>query len=212
MSFFFSNSAGDELPGYLADLDRSLRIAFQFRPLRLREREGHASGHRRHGVDRFAARFFRDALADLPRLDGRARQAFVRLHQAGDVPRLRRRAVQQEVRHGQEEQVQRVRADHLARDQQLTEVVGRLRYGRPEDLVDRLGRREMVHRRADAADARRDARRLFDGRALEELLEAPQLGGVEVGVGHFALVVQANGDLGVALYSRDWRDRDVFHR
>ena len=63
--------------------------------------------------------------------------------------------------------------------------------------------------RADAADARHDRRHLVERAALAELLEAAELGDVEVGVGDLAGVVEVDGDLGVALDAGDRVDDDV---
>ncbi len=52
---------------------------------------------------------------------------------------------------------------------------------------------------ADAADARGDAGHFAVGPALAEFLEAAKLDDVKLGVGHVALVVHENADLGVAL-------------
>jgi len=52
---------------------------------------------------------------------------------------------------------------------------------------------------ADAANARGDAGHFAVGSTLAKFLEAPEFHDVEYGVGHVALVVHENADLGVAL-------------
>ena len=58
-------------------------------------------------------------------------------------------------------------------------------------------------RRADAADARRDLRHVLGRAALGELLEAAQLGNLEVGPIDVALVVEDDVDLAVAFQPGD---------
>ena len=67
------------------------------------------------------------------------------------------------------------------------------------DGVAGLGRGQQVADRADAADARGDGRHLVVRAALGELLEAAHLRDVELRAGDLAVVVQMDGDLGVAL-------------
>ncbi|MCU0508608.1 MAG: hypothetical protein MUC34_09410 [Anaerolineae bacterium] len=69
----------------------------------------------------------------------------------------------------------------------------------------------MMRFGADAADAVRNHRHLFDRPADGELLEAAQLGNLEVGVGNVPFVVQEDGDFAVALEARDWIDGDALH-
>ena len=71
----------------------------------------------------------------------------------------------------------------------------------------------MAHR-ADAADARHQRRHLVKRPAFAELLEAAELGDVEVGFLDVALLVQMDRDLGVALDAGDRVDDDFlsWHR
>jgi hypothetical protein len=69
------------------------------------------------------------------------------------------------------------------------------------------GRQQMTHR-ADAADARCDARHLGERSAFAEFLEAPILRHVEAGRVHGSSRIQVDRDLGVALDTGHWIDRD----
>ena len=116
-----------------------------------------------------------------------------------------------EVGTGEHEEMGRVVAGEEAVVEQLTQLATRGRGLHAEDPVEGFGGGYVVRLRADAADARRDARQLLDRPADAEALEAAQLGDLEVGVGHFAVVVQENLDLAVALETGDWIDADLFH-
>jgi hypothetical protein len=100
---------------------------------------------------------------------------------------------------GEVEEREGVRLEDLAVVEEAAEADGPVRDLDGEELVPRLGRGEHVAHRADAADPGGDARHLADGPPLAELLEAAELDDVEPGVGNLPLVVQEEGDLGVAL-------------
>jgi hypothetical protein len=87
--------------------------------------------------------------------------------------------------------------------------VGQLRALVAEAAVDRLGAGHVVARRADAADAGHDARQLLDRPALDEALEAAQLGDLEVAVLDRPVVVEEDLDLAVALEPGDRVDADA---
>ena len=114
-----------------------------------------------------------------------------------------------EVRPAQEIEVQRVVLEHEQVVEELAELVGRRRRVDVVQVVEGPGRRHVVRRRADAADALRDARHLLGGPADAEPLEPAQFGDLEVRVGHLALVVQEDLDLAVAFEARDGVDGDV---
>ena len=80
------------------------------------------------------------------------------------------------------EERQGVRLHQLREVHQPAELIGRRRDGDAEQLVAGLGGSEQVADRADAAGARREGRHLAVGAALAELLEATELGQVELGV------------------------------
>ena len=63
---------------------------------------------------------------------------------------------------------------------------------------------------ADAADAGHERRHLVEGTALAELLEAAELGDVEAGVFDSSLIVEMEGDLGMALDTGYGVDQDGF--
>ena len=71
-----------------------------------------------------------------------------------------------------------------------------------------LGRGQQVADRADAADAGHERGHLVERPAFAELLEAAELGDVELRVGDVALVVQLDGDPAVAFDAGDRIDRD----
>ena len=72
-----------------------------------------------------------------------------------------------------------------------------------EQRVQGLGGRHVVRLGTHAADAVGDARHLLGRPADAELLEAAQLGDLEVDVGDVALVVQEDLDLAVAFEPGD---------
>ena len=75
-------------------------------------------------------------------------------------------------------------------------------------VIDGLrGGYEVAHR-ADAADARHDGRHLVHGSTLGDALEATELRDVEAGVSDLALLIELDGDLGVALDAGDRIDDD----
>ena len=106
------------------------------------------------------------------------------------------------------EEAQGVRLDHLGQIQHPAQLRGGMRNAHGHDGLAGLGRGNQVRDRADAADARHQAGHLVKGTAFGELLKAAHLGDVEVGVLHFALVVEVNGDLAVAFQARDGIDRN----
>ena len=79
-----------------------------------------------------------------------------------------------------------------------------------QEGVARLGRGEEVADRTDAADARGDARHFGEGPAFAELLEAAELDHVEARVGHVAIVIELERDLGVPLDAGHGLDFDPF--
>ncbi len=87
--------------------------------------------------------------------------------------------------------------------------MGQLRAFVAEATVDGLRAGHVVARRADAADARDDARQLLDRPALDEPFEAAELGDLEVTVLYRALVVEKDLDLAVALEPGDGVDADA---
>src|ERR1035437_579867 len=63
--------------------------------------------------------------------------------------------------------------------------------------------------RADAADARGDARHLAVGTALAELLEPAELNHMKLGIRHITGVVHEDADLGVPLDAGHWINDDT---
>ena len=77
------------------------------------------------------------------------------------------------------------------------------------EVVQRLGGRHVVRRGADPADAAGDLRHVLGRPADAEHLEAAQLGDLQVGALHVALLVEEDVDLAVALEARDRIDGDA---
>ncbi len=88
---------------------------------------------------------------------------------------------------------------HLAGAKAMDMVVG----ADAGNDVHRLGGRQVVAHRADAAEPLDEDRRLPVGAALDEPLETAELDDVEPRAGDLALVVELDGDLPVALDSGD---------
>ncbi len=108
-----------------------------------------------------------------------------------------------EVRPTQGVEVQRVVCDEEGRVEQLAQLFGG---GRRLNVVDRvagLHAGHVVGFGADAADAGGDARHFLHRTAHAELLEAAQLGNLEVAVGHLAVVVEEDRDLAVPFQPGD---------
>ena len=122
-----------------------------------------------------------------------------RADHAEDVPLCGRGAwPEHEVRCGQCIEVRDV-AVHVVRGvEQLTELHRRLLGGGFEHAVQCLGGAQVVRSGAYAAKPGGDLVQLVDRPADAELLEAPQLGHLPVGVGDVPLVVQEDLDLAVA--------------
>ena len=80
-----------------------------------------------------------------------------------------------------------------------------------EQGVEGLRGGQVMGLGADAADAGRQVRHVLGRSADAELLEAAQLGDLQVGVGHIACVVQEDVDLAVTFKPRDGVDGNTFH-
>src|SRR5580704_3284567 len=80
------------------------------------------------------------------------------------------------------------------------------------DGVAGLRRCQLMADGADAADARSNARHLVIRAAFGELLEAAHLSHLELGVGYFAIVIELNGDLAVALNAAYRLNYNALHR
>ena len=77
-----------------------------------------------------------------------------------------------------------------------------------QQRVARLGRRDQMADRTDAADARHQRRHFVERTALAELLEAAELGDVEAGILDPAVFVEMQRDLGMAFDARHRIDDD----
>ena len=141
-----------------------------------------------------------DLLAELAQADAAAGDAGVLLDQAGDVA-LERVAfhAHQQVGGAQVEEAQRVALHELAPVHQPSQLFRPRRDAHAEDVVASLGASQQVAHRADAADARGDARHLPKTAADAEFLEPAKLHHVKARVGHLTVVAELDRDLGVAL-------------
>ena len=178
---------------------RALRISAATRFV---QRFAHAAGH---GPGRVYASAAEDAdrlLAELAQADAVARDLRVLLDQAGHVAQVRVAVhAEQEVGTAEVEEAQGVALHELAPVHQPAQLGGGRRDVDAEDGVARLGGRQQVADRADAANACGDAGHFPEGAAFAELLEAAEFGDMKAGVLDLAVVIQHDGDLGVALNS-----------
>ncbi len=82
------------------------------------------------------------------------------------------------------------------------------------DVVDRvagLGAGHVVRLGADAADPGGDPGEFLHRPAHAKLLEAPQLGDAQIGVGHVPVVIEEDVDAAVTLQAGDRVDGDRLH-
>ncbi len=204
----------EELEAELGKFDVFEGNCLDLDPLLLGQRPAPAAGDAGHGVDMASAQHLDDVMVAHTGVD----DLLADLH-----PHLVDHA--QDVALG----LGRIRADHKVRSAQGIEVGGvvgdveghveklpqLLHRGRWLDMIEgvqSLGGGHVVGLWADAADTVGDAGHLLGGTAHAELLEAPQFGDLEVGVGHIALFVQEDLDLAVAFQTCDGIDCDSFHR
>ena len=98
---------------------------------------------------------------------------------------------------------------HEGRVDKLPDLLGGRRGLHAVQVVQRLGRRHVVRGGADAADTRSDLGHLLGRSALHELLEAPQLGDLEIGTLDLARLVEEDVDFPMSLQARDRVDADA---
>ena len=117
---------------------------------------------------------------------------------------------EQEIGRRQMEEMQRVRLHQLPVVQQATQFLGGRRQG-PEagDQVHRLGRRQEVADRTDAAQPLHGDRDLPVRPALDEDLEAPELDDMEPDLMNPVLLVEEDRHFAVALDAGDRFDGDA---
>jgi hypothetical protein len=169
----------------------------------------HAAGDGPGGVDLAAAEGRDHLLAEAAHADAAAGDLGLGLDQAEHVA-LGGVAVEaeQQVGGAEVEERQRVRLQDLAEVHHPAQAPGGGRRLDGQDRVAGLGAGQDVRDRADAAGAGGQGRHLEHGAAAAEGLEAAELGDVEAGVLDAAVVVQADGDLGVALDAGHGIDED----
>ena len=114
-----------------------------------------------------------------------------------------------EVRSAQHEEVQGVVFQHEGVIDQLANLAARRGGLDLVEIVQGLGRGHVMGGGADAADAAGDLRHVLRRPAEAEDLEAAQLGHLQVGALHVALVVEEDVDLAVAFEPGDGVDGDA---
>ena len=117
---------------------------------------------------------------------------------------------EQQVGRGEMEEMQRMRLHDLPVMEQTAQLLGRRGQGAEAgDEVHRLGRRQQVADRADAAQPLHGDRHLPVRPALDEDLEAAELDDMEPDLVDPVLLVEQDRHLSVALDARDGLDRDA---
>ena len=76
---------------------------------------------------------------------------------------------------------------------------GGRRYAHREQSITRFGGRNQMTDRADTANPRHERRHFRERTPLTELFKTTKLGNVKLRVRDFSLIVEMQGDLGVAL-------------
>ena len=117
---------------------------------------------------------------------------------------------EEQVRRAEHEEMQRVRLHDLPIMHEAAHLVrARRRRGRADDMVERLGRGELVRDGADAAEALHHDRRLPIGPALHEFFEAAKFDDMQPRLLHLTRVVHEQRDLAMAFDARDRVDGDA---
>src|SRR5580704_16306544 len=106
------------------------------------------------------------------------------------------------------EKAQSVRLHHMREIENAPQLRGGVRNAHRHDGFAGFGRGQQVRDRADAADARSQARHLVERPALREFFEATYLGYMKVRVFYFALRVQLDRDLAMSFEAGYRVDRD----
>ena len=114
-----------------------------------------------------------------------------------------------EVGSAQDEEVQGVVFEHEGVIDQLANLAAGRGGLDLVEVVERLGGGHVMRGGADAADAAGDLRHVLRRAAEAEHLEAAQLGHLQVGAFHVALVVEEDVDLAVAFEAGDGVDGEA---
>ena len=176
------------------------------------ERRVDAARHDPGRMDALPPQPFDHLLAELAQRNAVASHVGMVLQHPNDVAPFRRTVEPEEqVGRGEMEEAQRVRLRDLAAVHRFAQLGGDRRDAHAHDGVAGLCRGQEMADRADAADAGGDRGHFVKGPSLAELLEAAHLGDVEVGFFHLVVVVELDGDLGVALDARDRINDDGLH-
>ncbi len=171
----------------------------------------HPAGYGAGGMDLAPAGGLDDLLAELADEDRPLADLRITLEHCDDVTLLRWRIkAEQKVGRGEVEDVQRVGLQQLPIMHEPAHLLGGGRHLIDAGhLVHGFRRRQMVAHRADAAQALDDEGHLPVHPALDEPLEAAELHDVEARILHLAGLVQADGDLAVALHAGHRIDDDL---
>jgi len=122
-------------------------------------------------------------------------------------------AAQQQVWRSKTKEVEGVGLKNLAVMQEAAQLVGgggNVFRRQSVELVDCLGRRQVVAHRADAAEALHQYRHLPVGVALDEPLKAAEFDDVKTGIRYLAGFIQMYGDPAVTLDAGDGLYDDFF--
>ena len=200
----------EELQAELGEFDRPAAHLFDLLALLFGDALGQAAGDGCAGMDLAPADHLDHVVAVLARLDDLAADFQADLVDHAQDVALGHRGIRthDEIRAAQGVEVGGVVGDVEGAVEQLAQHLGGARRVDVIDRVGGLGGGHVMRLRADAADAVGEQRHLFHRAADAEPLEAAQLGDLEVGVGHVALVVQEDLDLAVAFQAGDGIDRD----
>ena len=169
-----------------------------------------AAGDGARAVDLFACRGLDDLLAELPHQHGAAAELRLFAQHLEDVA-LRGRGLEaeQQVGCGEMKEVQHVALHHLAIMHQPPHLLGRRRqHIDAGDLVHRLGARQVMAYRADAAQALDDDRHLPVQPPVDETLEAAELDDVQPRLVHLVVAVEVNCHLAVSFDAGHRRNLD----
>jgi hypothetical protein len=88
--------------------------------------------------------------------------------------------------------------------EQFSQLLGSWRGIDVEQVVQRFAGRHVVRLRANTADSVGQVGHIFSLTADAKLLEPPQFGDLQIGVGDISFLVQENVNLAVAFESGDW--------
>ena len=197
----------------LRELEEISRVSHNLVALFSLERFGHAAGDARNRMNSFSANQGDDALGSLAQLD-HLLSGFETYfsHHAQDISLGRGRVgTHNKIRSAQGVEVQGMIAHKEGRIQEFAKLLRGGRRLHVEYGVASLDAGHVVRLRANAADSSSDARHFLDRAPHTELLEAPQLRHLKIGVRDLAVVIEEDSNLPVAFQPRHWIYQDFSH-